>query len=249
MTKKSDEPDNEALALAASGLSCAFHVLSTEARTEVLSALSDRFVRLVDSLLSAVKRNPRSPRRPAHSGLLAYEVGAALLGALGDGSCRRAMLEPRLLSAMFRFLLILKHVAEPPASGKDQEGKDEVPSEDQVLLNAAATQALLILSVLMRPASSETTIGSSWKEVISGAEATTDSVLSKKKKRAGGATAAGGLSTALRGGGGSEGEAVKAVEASSAAGLVSVLRELAGDKGDCAAAVAAGKVLDLVEGE
>ena len=172
---KKPESSSESLvpALAASGLGCFFDIISEEAKTDALRALSNLFILLVDLVLADTKKNGSSCVDRQHNGLLGCNITTLFLEALGNSACREVLLQPQLMSAMIRLLLVQQ-------IGGAENRRIE-PSEDRLLFNASVTQCLQFLSVVMRPASSEFLLGSSWGELISAAETSVSHEVSRKR--------------------------------------------------------------------
>lgn len=165
-------------ALAASGLGCVFHEIPEAQRIKALGALSSQFTRAVDTSWTGSKSSVRAPVPQTNGGLLCCNVTAVFLEVLGDRPCREAILQPRLVSAMLRLVMI--KIGNGILNAKDQK-QPSADEEDDLLWDASVAHCLQCLSILSRPNSSGSLLGSSWEELISSAEAVTWDSLTKKR--------------------------------------------------------------------
>jgi len=166
-----DVNENSIAALAVTGLKCLLHCLPNEEQIEIAKLLSAQLVRLINAVSFSAKNKYRSDRGPhEQSGMLAYNSVELLLALTHSRPCRVALFDESLLSAILGLIILSDLV----------EGRKDDVDDDELYWDATITECLQYISSVSSSSDSETSLGKSWKDLLSEAEITACEVRNKK---------------------------------------------------------------------
>lgn len=172
-----DVNENYIAAMAVTGLKCVLHSLEDEEQIEIAKLLSAQIVRLINAVSFSAKNKYRSDRGPhEQSGMLAYNAMELLLSLTQNPSCRDAIIEETLVSAILRLVVLSDLV----------EGRKDDVDDDELYWDATVTECLQYISSLSSSRNSETFLGKPWSDLISEAEMAAAEVKNKKSGVGGG---------------------------------------------------------------